>query len=103
MEEPKKEPVVSENLESKKAELIKAYVENLQAKVGLIEAKNKNTDILLKRIKQSNTTEDVQFLKELKAVLADPEKLQKMTKDLSAESIKQMDKDIKGLQEKLVG
>ncbi|STD27517.1 hypothetical protein [Enterococcus mundtii] len=103
VEEPKKEPVVSENLESKKAELIKAYVENLQAKVGLIEAKNKNTDVLLKRIKQSNTTEDVQFLKELKAVLADPEKLQKMTKDLSAESIKQMDKDIKGLQEETRG
>ncbi|MDV7744426.1 MULTISPECIES: hypothetical protein [Enterococcus] len=103
VEEPKKEPVVSENLESKKAELIKAYVENLQAKVGLIEAKNKNTDLLLKRIKQSNTTEDVQFLKELKAVLADPEKLQKMTKDLSAESIKQMDKDIKGLQEETRG
>lgn len=103
VEEPKKEPVVSENLESKKAELIKAYVENLQAKVELIEAKNKNTDVLLKRIKQSNTTEDVQFLKELKAVLADPEKLQKMTKDLSAESIKQMDKDIKGLQEETRG
>ncbi|PTO38183.1 hypothetical protein C6P52_10205 [Enterococcus mundtii] len=103
VEEPKKEPVVSENLESKKAELIKAYVENLQAKVGLIEAKNKNTDVLLKRIKQTNTTEDVQFLKELKAVLADPEKLQKMTKDLSAESIKQMDKDIKGLQEETRG
>ncbi|ONN40800.1 hypothetical protein [Enterococcus mundtii] len=103
VEEPKKESVVSENLERKKAELIKAYVENLQAKVELIEAKNKNTDDLLKRIKQSNTTEDVQFLKELKAVLADPEKLQKLTKDLSTESIKQMDKDIKGLQEETRG
>lgn len=103
VEEPKKESVVSENLESKKAELIKAYVENLQAKVELIEAKNKNTDDLLKRIKQSNTTEDVQFLKELKAVLADPEKLQKLTKDLSTESVKQMDKDIKGLQEETRG
>ncbi|MGG5340369.1 hypothetical protein IGJ48_003109 [Enterococcus pernyi] len=103
VEEPKKESVVSENLERKKAELIKAYVENLQAKVELIEAKNKNTDDLLKRIKQSNTTEDVQFLKELKAVLADPEKLQKLTKDLSTESVKQMDKDIKGLQEETRG
>lgn len=103
VEEPKKESVVSENLESKKAELIKAYVENLQAKVELIEAKNKNTDDLLKRIKQSNTTEDVQFLKELKAVLADPEKLQKLTKDLSTESVKQMDKDIKSLQEETRG
>ncbi|NMP58469.1 hypothetical protein [Enterococcus mundtii] len=103
VEELKKESVVSENLERKKAELIKAYVENLQAKVELIEAKNKNTDDLLKRIKQSNTTEDVQFLKELKAVLADPEKLQKLTKDLSTESIKQMDKDIKGLQEETRG
>ncbi|WP_062805942.1 hypothetical protein [Enterococcus pernyi] len=103
VEEPKKDSVVSENLERKKAELIKAYVENLQAKVELIEAKNKNTDDLLKRIKQSNTTEDVQFLKELKAVLADPEKLQKLTKDLSTESIKQMDKDIKGLQEETRG
>ncbi|MDY4307858.1 hypothetical protein SNF32_13740 [Enterococcus mundtii] len=69
----------------------------------MIEAKNKNTDDLLKRIKQSNTTEDVQFLKELKAVLADPEKLQKLTKDLSTESVKQMDKDIKGLQEETRG
>lgn len=103
VEEPIKESVIRENLESKKADLIKAYVENLQAKVELLEAKNKNADVLLKRIKQRNTTEDVPFAKELKAVLADPEKLKKMTKDLSAESIKQMDKDIKGLQEETRG
>ncbi|MBO0462313.1 hypothetical protein JZO83_11135 [Enterococcus sp. DIV1298c] len=116
VEEPKKEPVVTENLDSKKAELAQAYIENLQSKEELLKARIKNYEELLKRARKSDRISPEQHagikqrlendkltLNAIQINLSDPAKTQEMMKDLPTKSIKQMDADIKSLQEETRG